>query len=65
MNAIAPGFIDTDMTADLDKAELNRLVPMGRFGTPGEVAALAGFLASERAGYITGQVIQINGGLYT
>lgn len=65
VNAIAPGFIDTDMTADLDKAELNRLVPMGRFGTPGEVAALAGFLASERAGYITGQVIQINGGLYT
>ncbi|SFF91971.1 3-oxoacyl-ACP reductase FabG [Prevotella sp. KH2C16] len=65
VNAIAPGFIDTDMTADLDKAELCKLVPMGRFGTPEEVAALAGFLAGERAGYITGQVIQVNGGLYT
>ena len=65
VNAIAPGFIETDMTADLNQTDLAKLVPMGRFGTPNEVAALAGFLAGERAEYITGQVIQINGGLYT
>ncbi len=65
VNAIAPGFIETDMTADLNQTDLAKLVPMGRFGTPSEVAALAGFLAGERAEYITGQVIQINGGLYT
>lgn len=65
VNAVAPGFIATDMTADLDEKTLCKLVPAGRFGRPEEVAALVGFLASERAAYITGQVISINGGLYT
>ncbi len=65
VNAIAPGFIRTDMTGDLDEAELKNMIPMKRFGEAGEVAALAGFLASPEAGYITGQVISINGGLYT
>ena len=65
VNAIAPGFIETDMSADLDVAELKKLVPAGRFGKPEEVAALAEFLASDEAEYITGQVIQVNGGLYT
>lgn len=65
VNAVAPGFIDTDMTKDLDVSELKKLVPMRRFGKPGEVASLVGFLASPEAAYITGQVISINGGLYT
>lgn len=65
VNAVAPGFIATDMTKDLDEASLKKLVPVGRFGQPEEVAALVGFLASEEAGYITGEVISINGGLYT
>ena len=65
VNAIAPGFIATDMTKDLDESELKKLIPMGRFGKPEEVASLAGFLASEEAAYITGQVVQVNGGLYT
>ena len=65
VNAIAPGFIATDMTKELDEAELKKLIPLGRFGKPEEVAALTSFLASEEAAYITGQVISINGGLYT
>lgn len=65
VNAIAPGFIKTDMTADLDEKELAKLIPAKRFGTAEEVAELAGFLASEHAAYITGQVISINGGLYS
>jgi len=65
VNAVAPGFIKTDMTGDLDEAGLSALVPMNRFGTPEEVAHLVSFLASERAAYITGQVISINGGLYS
>lgn len=65
VNAIAPGFIATDMTKELNEAELKKLVPLGRFGKPEEVAALTAFLASDEAGYITGQVISINGGLYT
>lgn len=65
VNAVAPGFIDTDMTKELDVNELKKLVPMRRFGKPEEVASLVGFLASQEAAYITGQVISINGGLYT
>ena len=65
VNAIAPGFIETDMTKDLPQEELKKMVPVGRFGRPEEVAALVGFLASDDAAYITGEVININGGLYT
>ena len=65
VNAIAPGFIATDMTKELENDELKKLIPLGRFGKPEEVAALAAFLASDDAAYITGQVISINGGLYT
>lgn len=65
VNAIAPGFITTDMTKELDEAELKKLIPLGRFGKPEEVAALTSFLASDESAYITGQVISINGGLYT
>lgn len=65
VNAIAPGFIATDMTKELNEAELKKLIPLGRFGKPEEVAALASFLASDESAYITGQVISINGGLYT
>lgn len=65
VNAVAPGYIDTDMTKDLDEQALKSMIPIGRFGTPEEVAAVVEFLASEKAGYITGEVISINGGLYT
>jgi len=65
VNAVAPGFIDTDMTKELPQDELKQLVPMKRFGRPEEVAALVGFLLSDSAAYITGEVISINGGLYT
>ena len=65
VNAIAPGFIDTDMTSDLPKDELSKMIPVGRFGKAEEVAALAAFLASDDAAYINGEVININGGLYT
>ena len=64
VNAVAPGFIETDMTKDLPQEELQKLVPMKRFGKPEEVAALVGFLCSDEASYITGEVISINGGLY-
>jgi 3-oxoacyl-[acyl-carrier protein] reductase len=64
VNAVAPGFIETDMTKDLPQDELKNLVPMRRFGKPEEVAALVGFLCSDDASYITGEVISINGGLY-
>ena len=65
VNAIAPGFIETDMTKGLPVGELVKLIPTGRFGRPEEVAALTSFLISDEAAYITGEVININGGLYT
>ena len=65
VNAIAPGFIKTDMVEGLDEAELIKTIPAGRFGNPEEVAALVAFLASPEAGYITGECISINGGLYS
>jgi len=65
VNAVAPGFIKTDMTKELDEHQLKTMIPMGRFGKPEEVAALVGFLASDEASYITGAVINVNGGLYT
>lgn len=64
VNAVAPGFIDTDMTKDLPQDELKQMVPMKRFGKPEEVASLVGFLMSDNAAYITGEVISINGGLF-
>ncbi len=65
VNAVAPGFIRTDMTQDLDESQLKMLIPMGRFGNAEEVAETVGFLASKGASYITGQTISVNGGLYT
>ena len=65
VNAVAPGFIATDMTQDLPEAELKKMIPLGRFGNPDEVADLVAFLVSDKAAYITGEVISINGGLYT
>jgi 3-oxoacyl-[acyl-carrier protein] reductase len=63
VNAIAPGFIETEMTREISKETVERLVPMKRAGTPDEVAALVAFLASDAAGYISGQVISINGAM--
>ncbi len=65
VNAIAPGFIRTDMTEGLDEKELKSIIPARRFGEPVEVAHAAAFLASPDAAYITGQVLSINGGLYS
>ncbi|MES2810445.1 MAG: 3-oxoacyl-ACP reductase FabG [Bacteroidota bacterium] len=65
VNAVAPGFIKTDMTEGLDERELKRNIPVNRFGTPEEVANAVGFLASKDASYITGEVLSINGGLYS
>lgn len=65
VNAVAPGFITSDMTAGLDEKELKKLVPLNRFGEAEEVAHLVSFLASRKASYITGEVININGGLYS
>ncbi|MGE8292013.1 MAG: 3-oxoacyl-ACP reductase FabG, partial [Sphingobacterium sp.] len=64
VNAVAPGFIHSDMTANMDEKELKKLIPANRFGEPEEVADLVSFLASPKAGYITGEVININGGVY-
>lgn len=63
VNAVAPGFIDTAMTRDLPREAILRTVPMGRAGTPREVAAAVRFLCSDDAGYITGQVLGVNGGV--
>jgi 3-oxoacyl-[acyl-carrier protein] reductase len=65
VNAVAPGFIKTEMTKDLHEDELKQLIPLHRFGLPEEVAEVVCFLASDRASYITGEVISVNGGLYT
>lgn len=64
VNAVAPGFIETDMTQDLDQEQLKNLVPLNRFGKAEEVADLICFLASPKASYITGETININGGIY-
>jgi 3-oxoacyl-[acyl-carrier protein] reductase len=64
VNAVAPGFIKTDMTKELSEKDLKSMIPIQRFGTPEEVAELTAFLASEKASYITGQTISINGGIY-
>ena len=67
VNAVAPGFIDTDMTRGLgseQQARMLDLVPLGRFGTPGEVAAAVAFLVSPDAGYVTGETLHVNGGMY-
>jgi 3-oxoacyl-[acyl-carrier protein] reductase len=65
VNAVAPGFIRTDMTQDLKEEDLKSLIPMQRFGLPEEVADAIVFLASPKASYITGTVLSINGGLYS
>ncbi|RWW93733.1 3-oxoacyl-ACP reductase FabG [Flavobacterium cerinum] len=65
VNAVAPGFIRTDMTGELDEKELIKMVPANRFGEAEEVADLVSFLASRKASYITGEVININGGIYS
>lgn len=64
VNAIAPGFINSDMTSELNEDELKQMVPANRFGEAEEVAHLVSFLASDKAAYITGEVININGGIY-
>jgi 3-oxoacyl-[acyl-carrier protein] reductase len=65
VNAVAPGFIKTDMIEGLEEKELSKMIPVKRFGLPEEVAHAVGFLASREAAYITGEVLSINGGLYS
>ncbi len=65
VNAVAPGFIKTDMTQDIDEKDFKKLIPVNRFGSTEEVAYAVGFLASTEAAYITGQVLSVNGGLYS
>lgn len=65
VNAVAPGFIKTDMVEGIDENQVKPMIPLGRFGTPEEVAEVVAFLSSEKSSYITGEVISVNGGLYT
>lgn len=65
VNAVAPGFIETEMTSNLDKEKLKEVIPMNRFGFADEVAKVISFLLSDDSSYITGETISINGGLYT
>ncbi|MEG0696178.1 MAG: SDR family oxidoreductase, partial [Algoriella sp.] len=65
VNAVAPGFIETEMTDNLDQKELVKLIPTNRFGKAEEVADLVSFLVSKKSSYITGEVININGGIYS
>lgn len=65
VNCVSPGFISTDMTKELDAEQLKKLVPLNRFGTADEVAEVVSFLASSKSGYITGEVISVNGGIYS
>ncbi|WP_417943027.1 3-oxoacyl-ACP reductase FabG [Flavobacterium sp. RS13.1] len=65
VNAVAPGFIRTDMTSELDEKELLKLIPVNRFGEAEEVADLVSFLISKKSSYITGEIININGGIYS
>ena len=65
VNAVAPGFVETDMTKDLNEDTLKQMIPMKRFAKPEEIAEVVAFLASPGAAYITGEVINVNGGLYT
>ena len=65
VNAVAPGFIKTDMIAGLDEKEMRMVIPVRRFGTPEEVAHAVAFLASPQASYITAEILSVNGGLYS
>lgn len=67
VNTVAPGFIDTDMTQGLPEEQRKQLlesIPLGRLGQPGEIAAVVAFLASEAGGYVSGETIHVNGGMY-
>jgi 3-oxoacyl-[acyl-carrier protein] reductase len=65
VNAVAPGFIKTDMISGLDEKEVRMLIPIRRFGLPEEVAHAVAFLASPQASYITAEILSVNGGLYS
>ena len=67
VNAVAPGFIDTDMTSTMTpemKEQLAKIIPLGRTGAARDIAAAVAYLASDEAGYVTGQVLRVNGGMY-